>query len=250
MNDNYFNSRRTVRNFSDAAIDSSLLEGMIEQAMRAPPTGNMQLYSVIATTDPELKAELAKQHFNQPASVSAPMILTICADFNRFEKWCALSDAQPGFRNFQSFISALLDATIFTQQLVSIAEIAGLGTCYLGTVTYNAPQIAELLELPPMVVPVTSLAIGFPADQPQGSERLPVGGVLHQQKYHNYSEQEIMQIFRAKDEFEPNKKFIDENNKQTLAQVFTDIRYPKTNNETFSKIYYDFIKAQGFDFPE
>ena len=49
---------------------------------------------------------------------------------------------------------------------------------------------------------------------------------------------------------ERGKQFIAENHKETLAQVFTDIRYTRENNELFSKIYLDFIVKQGFKLPE
>jgi hypothetical protein len=40
--------------------------------------------------------------------------------------------------------------------------------------------------------------------------------------------------------------FIKENNKETLAQVFTDIRYKKSDNIYFSKMLLQVLKDQGF----
>ena len=37
-----------------------------------------------------------------------------------------------------------------------------------------------------------------------------------------------------------------QNNKQTLAQVFTDVRYKKSNNEHFSAVLLNTLKNQGF----
>ncbi|MDE5847147.1 MAG: nitroreductase family protein, partial [Muribaculaceae bacterium] len=160
----YFSKRATVRNYEKRHIPESLLDDILERAMRAPTCGNMQLYSVVVTRDPEKLARLAKEHFNQPASTGADVILTICADFNRFTEWCEASGAKPGYDNFHSFMMALTDAVIYAQQVVTIAEMEGLGTCYLGTVNYNARQISDLLELPDLVVPVASLSLGYPAD--------------------------------------------------------------------------------------
>ena len=70
----------------------------------------MQLYSVIITRDKEMKEKLAPAHFNQPTVTSAPVVLTFCADFNRFIKWCDWRDAQQGYDNFQSFFTAAIDA--------------------------------------------------------------------------------------------------------------------------------------------
>lgn len=242
----YFSKRRTIRNYTDRTIPESLLKSIVERAMRAPTCGNMQLYTIIATQDPEKKRMLTPAHFNQPAAVGANVILTICADYNRFSRWCRLSDAQPGFDNFLSFLSATADAMIIAQQIATIAETEGLGTCYLGTVTYNAARISELLELPELVVPVACLSLGYPADKGEETERLPLEAVLHLEKYNNFSDEEIVALFKSKDDFPANTRYIAENNKETLAQVFTDIRYPKEMNETFSVEFLELLKRKGF----
>ncbi|MBO4379640.1 MAG: nitroreductase family protein, partial [Muribaculaceae bacterium] len=163
-------------------------------------------------------------------------------DFNRFVKWCELRDADPGYDNFQSFMSAVLDATIFAQQIVTIAEMRGLGTCYLGTTTYNAPQIAEVLNLPKRVVPITTITLGYPDEEPEDCGRLPVDAVLHREKYHDYSEDDINRFYAEKEAREDSRRFIEENDKQTLAQVFTDIRYTRDANEHFSKELLQYLR--------
>ena len=250
--ENYFKNRRTVRKYSDKPVSNELLNKILEEAMRAPTTGNMQLYSVVVTRDPGMKKLLSPAHFNQPSITGCSVVLTFCADFNRFIKWCDLNKAVPGYDNFQSFVTAVLDVVVLTQQFNTIAEMNGLGCCYIGTTTYNAPQIAEILDLPKYVIPVTTLTVGYPAENiaciPQ-VERLPVDAIVHNEKYEDYSPERVKEIYRDKESLEVNRGYIKENNKETLAQVFTDVRYTKANNEHFSKVLYDFIEAQGFRFP-
>lgn len=244
----FFNNRRTIRKYKNKEISDKLLTEMIEAASHAPTTGNMQLYSVIITRDPERKHALAPAHFNQPSVEGANVVLTFCADFNRFIRWCEVSNADPGYDNFQSFVTAILDTTIFAQQFCTIAEMNGLGCCYLGTTTYNAPQIAELLNLPDFVVPVTTLTVGYPEGEAPLSDRIPVEAIMHHESYSDYSDERIKGIYAEKEAREDSKGYVAENGKQTLAQVFTDVRYPRHNNETFSKIYRDFIESKGFRF--
>ena len=241
----YFSNRRSVRNFAERAVSDELLRSIVERAMRAPTTGNMQLYSVIASRKGAARKELEALHFNQPASVNADVLLTVCADIDRFERWCRVSGADPGYDNLLTLTSAMLDATIFSQQIVTIAEQEGLGTVYLGTVTYNAPEIASLLELPAHVVPVCCLAIGWPSDSGVASERLGVEAVLSFDKYPVRSDEDIRELYRAKDEYAENAKFVKENQKDTLAQVFTDIRYPRSLNEEVSAKLQDYLKNIG-----
>ena len=245
MND-YFSNRATVRHYKDKEISDAMLTSIIERAMWAPTCGNMQLYSVIATRDKERKKELAAMHYNQPAATEANVILTICADFNRWTRWCSLRGAEPGYNNFHSFIMAMTDAVIFAQQIVTIAEMEGLGSCYLGTVNYNAAEISDLLELPEMVIPVAALSIGYPAETPSKSERLPVKAVLHTEVYRKDNDNDMLGLFKDKEEFPANVEFVQQNGKPSLAHIFTDIRYPRDVNEKVSETFHQLLKDNGF----
>ncbi len=246
MTDNYFSTRKTVRKFSDRPVDMALVRNMLEKASHAPTTGNMQLYSVVITQDSENIQQLAKSHFSQPASTGAKMLVTFCADFNRFEKWCKHSNAVPGYENFQSFVAAMLDAIILCQQFNTIAEMNGLGCCYLGTTTYNADSIASTLKLPNRVVPVATLAIGWPDGEANVTDRILPEGFIHEETYKDYSDNDIENVFGYKDLLAENKSFIEQNGKETLAQVFTDVRYPRGNNELFSDKFVEYLKANKF----
>ena len=246
MKTDYFSQRSSIREYDNKSIPESLIRDIIERAMRAPTCGNMQLYSVIITRDPNKKAKLSEQHFNQPAATNSDLILTICADFNRFSRWCEISGATPGYSNFHSFITALTDAVILAQQIVTIAEMEGLGTCYLGTVTYNADAISNLLELPSLVVPVASISIGYPKNIPAQVERLPIEAILHNEIYRKDSDEDIRRLYKAKEEFPENIEYVKINSKPSLASIFTDIRYPNEMNELISQKFLSLLNEKDF----
>lgn len=245
---NFFLNRRTYRQYANEVISDEIIGQMLTEASHAPTTGNMQLYSVVTTRSQEGKEKLLPAHFNQPSVKGCDVVLTFCADFNRFVHWCEVSDAIPGYDNFQSFMTAVLDVTIFAQQFCTIAEMRGYGCCYLGTTTYNAPQIADALNLPKRVVPVITITLGVPMGDAPKSDRLPLDAILHREVYQDYTENQIKRLYAEKEAREDSKRFVEENNKQSLAQVFTDVRYTKQANEAFSKIYLDFIKNRKFEF--
>lgn len=245
---NFFLNRRTYRQYANEVISDEIIGQMLTEASHAPTTGNMQLYSVVTTRSQEGKEKLSPAHFNQPSVKGCDVVLTFCADFNRFVHWCEVSGAIPGYDNFQSFMTAVLDVTIFAQQFCTIAEMRGYGCCYLGTTTYNAPQIADALNLPKRVVPVITITLGVPMGDAPKSDRLPLDAILHKEVYQDYTENQIKRLYAEKEAREDSKRFVEENNKQSLAQVFTDVRYTKQANETFSKIYLDFIKNRKFEF--
>ena len=142
---------------------------------RSSTTGNMQLYSIIINRTDEKKKELAPLHFNQKMITEAPVVLTFCADFNRFNKWCRLRKAVPGYDNFLSFVTAAIDTIIVAQTICIAAETKGLGICYLGTTTYNAHKIIDVLNLPKGVVPLVTITLGWPAEMPEQVDRLSTG---------------------------------------------------------------------------
>ena len=243
---NLLNQHRSIRKYTDQPIDSKLLNQLLEAACRTSNTGNMQAYSIVVTTDSAIKQQLAPTHFNQPMTTQAPVVLTFCADFNRFSKWCEQRQAKPGYDNFQSFMATAIDTLLAAQTFCIAAESAGLGICYLGTTTYNAGEIINILKLPKLVVPITTITLGYPANMPEQTDRLPMEAVVHYETYSDFTPATIDQLYAEKENSEFYKQFVAENNKETLAQVFTDIRYSKKNNEFFSDKFLQVLKDQGF----
>ena len=242
----FLKQRRTIRQYTEKAIPAELMTELLNAAAQSSNTGNMQAYSVVVTTSNEIKAQLAPAHFNQPMVTKAPAVLTFCADFNRFSKWCEQRNAVPGYDNFQSFMATAIDAMIFAQTFAVAAESAGLGICYLGTTTYNAGEIIEVLNLPKLVVPITTITVGYPEKIPELTDRLPLEAVVHYEKYNDFSNEKIDTLYAEKENSDFYKNFVAENNKETLAQVFTDIRYSKKNNEFFSDKFLKVLQQQGF----
>ena len=56
----------------------------------------------------------------------------------------------------------------------------------------------------------------------------------------------IEMYYREKEERSDSVRFVKENNKETLAQVFTDVRYKKGDNVYFSNMLLEVLKEQGF----
>lgn len=240
-------NRRTIRKYQSKDIPAELLNSLLEESFRASTMGNMQLYSVVVTRDQEMKAKLAPAHFNQPMVTSAPVVLTFCADFNRFSKWCRQRKAEPGYDNPISFLNAATDALLVTQNFCTLAEENGLGICYLGTTIYNPDQIVKVLELPELVMPVATITVGYPDECPEQPDRFPLTGIVHEETYHDYTPEMIDEIYAYKESLPENKHFVEINHTETLAQIFTDIRYKKSDNELMSETLRRTLKEQGFE---
>ena len=239
-------TRRTIRKYADRAVSEELLNRLLTEAARTQTMGNLQLYSVVVTRDTAMKERLAPAHFNQPMVKEAPVVLTICADFNRTSVWARNRKAEPGYNNFLSFINAATDALLYTQTLCNLMDEEGLGYCYLGTTVYMPQMIIDTLQLPQLTMPVATLTVGWPAEEPPLSDRLPLASFVHSETYRDYTPEAIDTYYHEKEQLPENRHFCEINQKETLAQIFTDIRYTRKDNEAMSEGLLQALKHQGF----
>lgn len=239
-------TRRTIRKYATKDVDNEMLSDLLAKASRTQTMGNMQLYSVVITRSEEGKKALAPAHFNQPMVTQAPVVLTICADFRRATDWCMQRKADPGYDNFLSFINASTDALLYTQTFCNLAEEAGLGLCFLGTTVYMPEMIIDALKLPQLVMPVATLTVGWPDEEPALTDRLPLESFVHEETYKPYTAETIDKYYSEKEALEENREFVRINNKETLAQIFTDIRYTRKDNVAMSEGMIRALRRQGF----
>lgn len=240
------NTRRSIRRYQDKDVDNTLLTRLIKEAERTQTMGNLQLYSVVVTRSEELKTKLAPAHFNQPMVTGAPVVLTFCADYRRTTLWAEQRQAIPGYDNPLSFVNAMTDALLFCQTFCNLAEEEGLGCCFLGTTVYQPQSIIDTLQLPELVFPVATITLGWPDENPPLSDRLPVSTIIHEETFHDYSVADIDKAYAYKEQLDENKEFVKINNKQTLAQVFTDCRYTKADCEAMSETLLEALRKQKF----
>ncbi len=234
---------RSIRRFAERGVDDNLLAEIVDCGLRASNTGNMQLYSVIATREEPLRTELCKLHFGQCST--APLWLTVCTDVHRYHRYCAVNGCDQPYGNLLWFLSALVDASLCAQNICVAAEARGLGFCYLGTVMYNTRQIAELLQCPDGVVPVITMAMGYPAEEGRRSERLGRDAVLHSEVYHDPSDAELVATHRVRDDDPFNRRMVEENGTRNYCEIFTTKRYPRATNEAVSADLMQVLKEKG-----
>lgn len=236
---------RSHRKFLDRPVPEETTEKILAAAVRASNTGNMQAYSIIATTDKDVLGLLRPAHFNQPAA-NAPLIVTFCADVRRFSRWCELRGAKPEFDNFVWFLNAMTDAVLASENLALQAEAEGLGICYLGTVFYNAPEISEILHLPTGVIPVAAVSVGYPAEDQPVTPRLPMEAVVHIDVYHEPPDAWIEEFWAEREASDETCNLLKINELPTLARIFTERRYKGDDNRAFSRKYFDELVKKGF----
>ncbi|CDN30378.1 Oxygen-insensitive NADPH nitroreductase [Mucinivorans hirudinis] len=239
-------THRTIRAFSERKIDNNILDEILVAASRASTTGGMQLYSMVVTQSDQGKELLSPCHFNQPCVRQAGAVVTFCADVNRFTQWCLQRGAEPDYHNFMWWVNAAIDALLASENFALEAENQGLGIVYLGTTTYTARRIIEILELPRGVVPVTTVAVGYPSVNPPLTPRLPMEAVVQYERYTPFTSEKIDELYSEMENSDFTKKLLDENGLENLAKIFTERRYKGEDSLKFSKEYFEVLAQQGF----
>ena len=140
----------------------------------------------------------------------------------------------------------MIDAILASQNAALAAEAHGLGICYLGTTTYQTDKLIELFNCPKGVIPITTLVIGYPDENPPLTDRLPLNGIVQNEIYTDYSSEKIDEIYSEKENLPSTKKLLLENQLENLAKIFTEKRYAKKDNLYFSKLFLEVVNKQGF----
>lgn len=250
----HMKKHRSIRKYKDQDVSDADINTILEAAVSASSSGNMQSYSIIVTKDKAIREKMLKAHFDQPMLMEAPVFITFCADFNRMRLWLEDSKAPMNFDNFMSFMIASIDAILVSQNVALAAESLGLGICYMGTTLASCEEIGDILGCPNHVVPVVGFSLGYPDEAPSERKRLPLSGLVHKETYKNYSAQDIKEIYEQR-EVEGFKRYMDnpelkemilKSDVQNLAQVYTKLKYTRESHLEYSKIVTDYLKKSSF----
>ncbi len=223
-------AHRSIRQFQAAEIPQDVIEAVLGEAVAGTSSsGNLNSYSLVLTRDSERRQKLYELHEHQDMILQAPLLITFCADWYRTRAWLKLRGARDNFDNFLGYHIAVNDTMLLSQSVALGFEARGYGLCYLGSTLRATEELAELLELPETCLPVTTVAVGLPAENPQKRERLPLHAFIHNETYQRPSEAELADIYAAREESgwrrymtEPRlKAMCEEGGITSLAQMYT-----------------------------
>lgn len=181
-------SHVSVRRYSQEPVPADDVRRVIQSAQRAATSSNLQLWSVVVSDGAE-RARIAELCGNQRHVAEAPLFLTWCADRSRLDRVSAARGYDQVTDLTESFLVAAIDAAIAAQNAAVAAEALGYGICYIGGLRNNPDLIAEMLGLPPLVMPVFGMTLGRPAETAldgvgvAAKPRLETEVVLHWGRY-------------------------------------------------------------------
>jgi len=177
------NERSVCRRYKPDPVPDALVRLVCASALAAPTKSDLQQASIVRIADPARRAAITGLLPASPWLAGAPELFVFCADGWRFRRLFEKREAKFVNEHLDAFFNATVDAAIVLGAFVSAAELAGLGTCPISQIRDHVAKIDELLELPPWVVPVAGLALGYPEAKEPLSARLALAATLHTDRY-------------------------------------------------------------------
>jgi len=178
-------AHRSIRRFTDEPITEEELTTILTTAQRGSTSSNLQSYSAVVVRDQKKKSRIAELCGGQQQIIDCSVFIAHCADLNRAKLLCEQGGYEFDSGYIEYFLLGVIDATIFAQTALSAAESMGLGGCMIGGARNHPFELAEELELPPLVFVAFGMTIGHPRPDriPSLKPRLPLDGIVHRERY-------------------------------------------------------------------
>ncbi|MBN1232154.1 MAG: nitroreductase family protein [Candidatus Coatesbacteria bacterium] len=231
--------RASCRNFQDKEIEEDVQKYILKAGIHTPSGGNLQPYSIIKIQSRDNRARIAEL-CGQEFMARAPVHLLFCIDWHRLERWAVLEKAPfSAHRSMIHFWISFQDTLISAQNICTAADSLGLGSVYIGTITSLLDELRELLSLPEKVFPVVLLCLGYPSKYPEPRRKLAMSAIVHNEKYNELSDSDLLKAFNEK--YEEQKIPINDDNMETMYEVCKAI-----HGEAFADNCIKSIKQRGY----
>jgi FMN reductase (NADPH) len=186
---------RSIRAYKPDPVATALIEEIIAAGQRASTSSNLQMFSAVVVTDAQKRNQLATYCGDQAHIRQAPVFIAWCADLNRLSRVCALRNHTHAYEYLENFLVSAVDVAILMQTATLAAESLGLGMCYIGAIRNQPQDVIRLLKLPRLVMPISGMTLGWPADDPIIKPRLAKEAIIHWETYDSSGEEPLLQEY-------------------------------------------------------
>ncbi len=146
-------SRRSIRKYTGQAIPESILTELLEAAMAAPSAVAKDPWHFVVLRSRAAMGKLATALPNGQMLKSAAAAFIVCGDLQQAHD--------------QELSFLLQDVSAATENILLAASFLGLGACWLGIHPREEriTAVRSLFSLPDTVIPVSGVALGWPAQE-------------------------------------------------------------------------------------
>lgn len=191
--------RKSVRKYKEGVvIPREKLQTLLQNAITAPSSSNMQPWRFIVIENQQVKKELRQISNDQEQVETSSAIIAVLGDLEMYKKAQEIYDvnAAEGYmsreiadlmiKNSLSLYGSLpnekitslvhFDAGLISMQIMLLAKEMGYDTVPMGG--FDKVKFAEKFSLPKNEIPILLIAIGEAAAPAYGSSRLPLEDIV------------------------------------------------------------------------
>ena len=149
-------TRTSIRSYTDEAVSKENIETILRAGMAAPTAVNRQPWHFVVVTNREKLNALAEANRGTRMAAKAPLAIVVCGNMEK-----ALEGTGRGFW--------VQDCSAATENILLAAHALGLGAVWTGLYPNEerSKAVRTLLKAPENIVPLCTIVIGHPAEQPQ-----------------------------------------------------------------------------------
>ncbi len=142
-------TRRSIRRFTEQEVEQEKIENLLRAGMQAPSAHNKQPWHFVLLNDRRLLNEIADFHPYAKMLYQAPLAIAVCGDLE--------------LENNDRYLA--LNGAAATENILLAAHGQGLGAVWIAVYPREEriKKVKLLLELPLHIIPISLVAIGYPA---------------------------------------------------------------------------------------
>lgn len=176
-------AHRVHRSFLARDITPGLLRLLCACALSSPSKSDLQQGDILIVRDKTKRAAIADLLPEMPWVREAPVFLVFLANGRRLPEISRLRGRPFPNDHLDLFFNATVDAAIVMTTFLRAAEAAGLGCCPISVIRDHATVVSDMLELPPKVIPVAGMCVGWPAEEGGITPRLSLDIRIHEERF-------------------------------------------------------------------
>jgi nitroreductase/FMN reductase [NAD(P)H] len=176
-------SHRVHRRFVPRELSPELVRLLCACALSAPSKSDLQQADILVVRDRDKHRAITALIPDMPWIAQAPLFLVFLADASRLLAISRLRNKPFPNDHLDLLFNAVADSAIVLATFMRAAAAVGLGCCPISAIRDSASVVSEILALPPRVIPVAGLCVGWPAEPGHVTPRLGLNATLHEDRY-------------------------------------------------------------------
>lgn len=160
-------ARRSVRAYADRQVAPETIDTLLRAAMAAPTARDRRPWRFVVVDDRSLLDSLGAQLPYAGMLLGAPAAIAVCGQLTE-----GVDPAEEMW---------MQDCAAATENLLLAAQAIGLGAVWTGVYPYadRVALVSRLLRLPPDVVPLNVIPIGYPGEKTEPKKKFDRKNIHH-----------------------------------------------------------------------